>query len=162
MGTSLYNLQLSPHTPNFQPVFEKALKKYKKTGKDLTAHPLTAELKCGASPQAILTVLEAKAHELHQSRGGDERFTKWLNPTVNILSALSATLGQGAGLVSHQTNFVTYLFLDVNFQVFPPTTIIFSGISILLVVSFLAHCSGCHHNFISDRRQRTLWRAPTC
>lgn len=138
MGTSSYNLQPSSHTPNFQPVFEKALKKYKKkTGKDLTAHPLTAEIKCCASPQAILAVLEGKAHELHQFRDSDERFTKWLNPTVNTLSALSATLGQGAGLVSYETNFAICLYLNVNFQVFPPTAIIFSGINILLVVSFL-------------------------
>ena len=85
--------------PNFQPIFEKALKEYKKkTGKDLTAHPLTAEIKRCDSPQAILAVLEGKADELNQSQSSDERLTKWLNPTVNILNALSATLGQGAWL----------------------------------------------------------------
>jgi hypothetical protein len=45
MGTSSSYLQPSSHAPNFQLVFEKALKKYKKkTGKDLTAHPLAAEI----------------------------------------------------------------------------------------------------------------------
>ena len=144
MDTSSSNLQPSSHTPNFQPVFERALKNYKKkTGKDLTAHPLAAEIKGCASPQAILAVLEGKANELQKFRGSGERLTKWLNPTVNILSALSATLGQGAGLVSYETNFTTGLCLTLNFKVFPPTTIIFSGIGILLVVTFLPQCSGC-------------------
>ncbi|KAH9024679.1 hypothetical protein EDB85DRAFT_2277516 [Lactarius pseudohatsudake] len=111
--------QASPSsTPNFQPIFEKALKEYKKkTGKDLTAHPLAAEIKSCDSPDAILTVLEGKANELNQSRSSDDRLTKWLNPTVNILNALSAILGEGAG------------------SVFPPTKIIFSGIGILLLAA---------------------------
>jgi hypothetical protein len=92
----------SSSTPNIQPIFEKALKEYKKkTGKDLIAHPLAAEIKSCNSPEAVLTVLEGKANELNQSRSSDERLTKWLNPTVNILSALSATFGEGAGLVSY-------------------------------------------------------------
>ena len=92
----------SSSTPNYKPIFEKALKEYKKeTGKDLTAHPLATQIKACTSPEAILAVLEGKANELDQSRSSDERLTKWLNPTVNILSALSATLGQGVGLVSY-------------------------------------------------------------
>ena len=86
----------SSSTSNFQPIFEKAVEEYKKkTGKDLTTHPLAAEIKGCASPEAILTVLEGKAKELNRSRSSDERLTKWLDPTVNILNALSATLGQG-------------------------------------------------------------------
>ncbi len=93
----------SSSTPNFQPIFEKALQEYKKkTGKDLTAHPLAAKIKGCNSPEAILTVLEGKASELNQSRSSDERLTRWLNPTVNILNALSATLGEGAGSVRYR------------------------------------------------------------
>ena len=92
----------SSSTPNFQPIFEKALQEYKKTtGNDLTTQPLAAEIKGCDSPQAVLAVLESKANELNRSRSRDERLIKWLNPTVNILSALSAILGQGAGLVSY-------------------------------------------------------------
>ncbi|KAH9172799.1 ankyrin repeat-containing domain protein [Lactarius sanguifluus] len=108
----------SSYTPNFRPIFEKALEEYKKkTGRDLTTHPLAAEIKGSHSPEAILAVLEGKANELNQSRSSDERLTKWLNPTVNILNALSATLGEGVG------------------SVFPPTKIIFSGIGVLLVAA---------------------------
>ncbi|KAI9438785.1 hypothetical protein H4582DRAFT_2057403 [Lactarius indigo] len=105
----------SSSTPNFQPIFEKALEEYKKTtGKDLTTHPLATEIKGCDSPEDILAVLQGKANELNQSRSGDDRFTKWLNPTVNILNALSAAFGDASG------------------SVFPPTKIIFSGIGILL------------------------------
>jgi hypothetical protein len=91
----------SSSTSNFEPIFEKALEEYrKKTGKDLTAHPLAIQIKDCLSPEAILAVLEGKVYELNQSRRSDERLTKWLTPTVNILNALSATLGQGASLVS--------------------------------------------------------------
>ena len=136
----------SSSTPNFQPIFEKALQEYKKkTGKDLTAHPLAAEIKGCNSPEDILTVLEGKASELNQSRSSDERLTKWLNPTVNILNALSATLGEGAGLVSYRNQTASSprhlpfnLCPNVNFQVFPPTKTIFSGIGILLIVSLPA------------------------
>ncbi|KAH9162802.1 hypothetical protein EDB89DRAFT_1913050 [Lactarius sanguifluus] len=58
-----------------------------------------------------------KANELNQSQSNDERLTKWLTPTVNVLNALSSTLGEGVGTV------------------FPPTKIIFSAISILLVAA---------------------------
>ncbi|KAH8987696.1 hypothetical protein EDB86DRAFT_2098025 [Lactarius hatsudake] len=111
------NIQASSSsTPNFQLIFEKALEEYKKkTGNDLTAHPLAAEINACDPPEAILTVLKRKANELNQSRSSDDRLTKWLDPTVNILNALSATLGDTAG------------------SVFPPTKIIFSGIGILLV-----------------------------
>src|SRR6201996_3437061 len=129
----------SSPTPGFKPIFEKALEEHKKkTGNDLTTHPLAAQIQGCDSPGAILTVLEGKANELNQSRSSDERLTKWLNPTVNILNALSVTLGQGIATVSssrllHHDRSVSL----VKIQVFPPTQVIFSGINILLVVSFL-------------------------
>lgn len=112
------SLQESSSPPHFQqPIFEKALKEYrKKTGKDLTAHPLAAQINGCNSPEAILTVLEPIANELNQSQSSDQRHTKWLNPTVNILSALSATLGQGAGLVSYSAGLITCPFPNVTFH----------------------------------------------
>jgi hypothetical protein len=103
MSSNVQAFSPSTQAPNFQPIFEKAMKGYKqKTGEDLTAHRLTAEIQSCNSPEAILNVLEGKANELKQSRRSDERLTKWLNPTVNILNALSVTLGEGAGMVSYR------------------------------------------------------------
>ncbi|KAF8259276.1 hypothetical protein EI94DRAFT_1707230 [Lactarius quietus] len=104
--------------PNFQPIFDDALKRYKKkTGKDLTTHPLAKEIRNCGSPDDIVTVLQKKADALNQSQSGDERLTKWLTPTVNVLNLLSATVGQGVGTV------------------FPPIQTIFSGVNILLVAT---------------------------
>ena len=103
-----FNFQVSSSCPpNFQPIFERALEAYKKTGKDITAHPLTAQITRCDSPGAILAVLEEKANELKRSQSDDERLAKWLIPTVNILSALSATLGGGVGSVSYKKQTVS-------------------------------------------------------
>ncbi|KAH9017152.1 hypothetical protein EDB84DRAFT_1566957 [Lactarius hengduanensis] len=98
MSTSLLS-----STPNFQPILDRALKEYRKrTGKELITHPLAEEIASCDSPKAILAVLQGKANELNQSQSGDERLTKWLTPTVNVLNALSATLGEGVGVSPYQ------------------------------------------------------------
>ena len=56
------------------------------TGKDLTTHPFAAEINGCASPESILTVLQRKANELDPSRRSDERLTRWLTPTVSVLT----------------------------------------------------------------------------
>ena len=146
--------QASSTTPNFQPILDKALKEYKKkTGKELTSHPLAEEVKGCSSPDAILAVLQGKANELNQSQTSDERLTKWLTPTVNVLNALSATLGQGVGTVSPHV-FSYHNYPNNHSQVFPPTQIIFSGISILLVVRFFAHLHRVGRNNTFSRRRR--------
>ncbi|KAH9019783.1 hypothetical protein EDB84DRAFT_1624378 [Lactarius hengduanensis] len=90
----------STSSSNFDSIFRTAFKAYKKrTGQDITSHPLAAWLKTCNSPDAILAVLRAQVEEFDQSRRDDERLTKWLNPTVNVLFAFSATLGEGVGLV---------------------------------------------------------------
>ena len=89
---------------NFQLIMENALESYKKhTKKDLLAHPLASQLQACNSPAAIIAVLQQQVQELDQSRSSDDRWSKWLVPTVNILYSLSETLGEGVGLVSLQT-----------------------------------------------------------
>jgi hypothetical protein len=86
---------------NFQPIFNNALKAYKKhTKKDLLTHPLADRLEACNLPSSILTVLQEQVQEINESQRGNERLTKWLDPTVNVLHALSETLGEGVGLVS--------------------------------------------------------------
>jgi len=93
----------SPPTsrPNFDFIFTSAFRAYKtKTGNDITSHPLAAELEACYSPDAILTVLRVKISALDQSQGSDERFEKWLIPTINVLYSFSSALGEGIGLVN--------------------------------------------------------------
>jgi hypothetical protein len=85
---------------NFQLIINNALKAYeKRTKKDLLAHPLASQLQACDSPSAILAVLQQQVQGLDQSRSSDDRWTKWLDPTVNVLFAVSATLGEGVGMV---------------------------------------------------------------
>jgi len=85
---------------NFQLIIINALDVYKKrTKKDLLAHPLVTELQSCNTPSAIIAVLQQQLQALDQSRRNDERWTRWLDPTVNVLYTLSGTLGEGVGLV---------------------------------------------------------------
>jgi hypothetical protein len=91
----------STSNSNFASIFNAALKSYeRKTKKDLTSHPLLPSLQSCDSPEAILTVLrEQIPAAFNQSQNGDDRLTKWVSPTVNVLYAFSATVGQGVGVV---------------------------------------------------------------
>ena|SRR6266702_4086850 len=85
---------------NFETIFTTALKAYhKQTKKDIASHPLATQLQSCDSPGAILAVLRTQVREFDQSQSADEKLTKWLDPTVNVLYAFSVALGNGAGLV---------------------------------------------------------------
>ncbi|KAF8487341.1 hypothetical protein DFH94DRAFT_23655 [Russula ochroleuca] len=103
---------------NFVSIFNAALESYKyKTKKDLASHPLLPSLQSCDSPEAVLTVLREQMPAFGQSQNGDDGLTKWVTPTVNVLYAFSATLGQGVGLA------------------FPPANAVFAGIGVLLLAT---------------------------
>ncbi|KAI9436574.1 hypothetical protein H4582DRAFT_1854102, partial [Lactarius indigo] len=109
------SISTSSSPSNFQSIFNAALKAYKKkTKNDLLAHPLAAQLQACNSPTDILAILQDKVKEFDQSRSADERLSRWLNPTINILYTFSATLGEGVGLV------------------FSPAKVISAGVGVLL------------------------------
>ena len=85
---------------SFQLIFNNALKAYeRRTKKDLLAHPLAGQLQTCDSLSSIFDVLQQQVRELNQSQSSDERFTKWLDPTVKVLYMFSETLGEGVSLV---------------------------------------------------------------
>jgi len=89
---------------NFQPIINNALDAYKKrTKNDLLFHPLATQLQSCKSPSDILAVLKQQAQGLDQLQRNDELWTRLLDPTVNVLYSLSATLGEGVGLVRLRT-----------------------------------------------------------
>ncbi|KAF8259980.1 hypothetical protein EI94DRAFT_1706651 [Lactarius quietus] len=96
-------------------IFNAALKAHeKKTRKDLLPHPLAVQLQACKSPNEILVALQDKIKDFDKSSSADERLSRWLNPTFNVLYAFSATLGGCVGLV------------------FLPAQLIFSGVGVLL------------------------------
>ena len=90
----------STSSANFSTIIAAALEEYKrKTKKDITSHPLAAELNSCQSTDAILVILRAQVQTFDESQSADEKLTKWLDPTVNVLYAFSAILGDAVGLV---------------------------------------------------------------
>ena len=84
----------------FQAIFQAAIKSYQKqTKKDLLAHPLASQLQDCDSTNAVLAILQDQIREFDKSHSGDERLTKWLGPTVNVLNAFSATVSGGVSMV---------------------------------------------------------------
>ena len=93
-------LSTTASSPSFETIFKEALEEYeKKTKKDIASHPLAAQLKSCDSPSAILAILRAQVQASDKSQIADERLTKWLDPTVNVLYAFSAIVGDAVGLV---------------------------------------------------------------
>jgi hypothetical protein len=130
-----YSHLAASSSSNFQLIINNALIAYeKRTKKDLLAHPLAAQIQACDSLTAILTVLQQQIQGLGQSRS-DDRWTKWLDFTVNVLFSFSATLGARVGVVSPRI--YGYLRSGLSFllwQAFPPANAIFTGIGVLLSV----------------------------
>ena len=95
--------QVPPPTSSasFETIFTDASKEYKRqTKRDIASHPLATRLQSCDSPQAVLAVLRDQVQKFDQSQSVDEKWVKWVDPTVNVLYAFSGTLGNGVGLVS--------------------------------------------------------------
>ena len=91
----------SSTSTNFETIFTTALEAYKRqTKKDIASHPLAAQLKSCDSPGDILAVLRAQVQTSDKSQSADEKLTKWLDPTVNVLYTFSVILGDVVGMVS--------------------------------------------------------------
>jgi hypothetical protein len=90
-------------------------------------------------------VLRERIPTFSQSQGGDNGLTKWVTPTVNVLYAFSATLGQGVGLVSIKMFSREECCSNIYFQAFPLANAIFAGIGFLL-----SCCSSAQHFHTDD------------
>ena len=101
------NMSVLPVNPtpssssNFQAIFSAAVNAYeKRTKKDLLAHPLASQLQACNTPASILAILQGQVDDSDRAQESNERLTKWLNPTVNVLLTFSTTIGAGVSLVS--------------------------------------------------------------
>jgi hypothetical protein len=105
----------APSSFNLQLVFNNALQEYERQTKiSLLAHPLAARLQPCDSPSAILALLREQVEGLHQSRDGDDKWTEWLDPTVNVLDALSLPLGEHVSLVCLEASTVVRSVSHIN------------------------------------------------
>lgn len=110
INLKLSSLKLMSHprstamsSSNFQITIINALKVYqKRTKNELLLHPLAGQLQACTSSSDILAVLRQQVQGLDQSRSGDDRWTKWLGPAINVLLTLSQSAGT-VGLVCSTT-----------------------------------------------------------
>ena len=88
---------------NFETIFTAALEAYnKKTKKDIASHLLAAKLQSCDSSDAILAVLRAQVQANDHAQTADGKWTKWLDPTVNVVSAFSPVLNvAGQVIITH-------------------------------------------------------------
>ena len=106
----------SSSSSKFQLIINNALDTYRKrTKKDPLTHPLAVRLQACNTPAAILTILREQIHGLDQSQGGDERWSKWLDPTVNVLFAFSTTIGAGVSLVFRSACYLFEIYIFTSF-----------------------------------------------
>jgi fungal STAND N-terminal Goodbye domain len=125
----------SASASRFESIFNSALDAYRKrTRQDLASNPLLPSLQSCDSPDAIINLLRDQIPAFSQSQTSDDRVSKWLIPTVNVLYSFSAVLGEGVGLVNSLVPFSgTSVLISVP-QVFSPAKVIFAGIGVLFLV----------------------------
>jgi hypothetical protein len=136
-------LSTSASHSNLDSIFNSALQTYKKkTSKDITSHPLATELQSCNSPDAILAVLRKQVPSFDQSQDSNGTFTKWLIPTINVLYAFSATVGEGVGLVNQMiSHLVEIICSNIYLSGILSGKNNLAGIGVLLLVSlFQIHC----------------------
>ncbi|KAH9968064.1 hypothetical protein BC827DRAFT_1170013 [Russula dissimulans] len=115
---TMSRVSTTPSSSNFRSTFDAALQAFEnRTKSKLLAHPLATQLQSCDSPSAILSVLQDLIQQFNQRRSSDQRLSNWLNPTVNVLFAFSATLSEGVGLI------------------FSPAKVIFAGVGVLLLAA---------------------------
>ena len=148
----------SSSSNNFQLVINNALKVYeKRTKRDLLSHPLATQLQDCNSPADILAVLYQQVQGINQSRSSEDRWTKWLDPTVNILYTLSDTFGEGVSLVSDRRDVVRECTLIYMWQVFSPAKVIFAGVGVLLSVRIILNIYRAANITAASHRQLRMF-----
>ena len=110
----------SIYSTTFETIFTAALDEYKEQTKiDIASHPLATQLQSCDSSSAIIALLKNQFQTIDKrsderwviwlssqglnegfDEGFGERWTKWLDPTVNVLFAFSATLRGRVGVVN--------------------------------------------------------------
>jgi hypothetical protein len=88
--------------------------------------------KCKAAtrPRAVLDIIQHQA-DMFKSRSNG--LMKWINSTVHVLYTISATLGEGAGMVRSDSR-CPEVHCENVVQALPSAKVVFSRIGLLLAV----------------------------
>ena len=100
-------------SPKLHATFEASLREYEKeTEINLLTHPLMAQFQDCNSPADIIAVLRSQVPQSEQTTSASDKFIKWLDPIVNVLSASSLVMSAFLGLVSP----IQVIFLQLDLK----------------------------------------------
>jgi fungal STAND N-terminal Goodbye domain len=98
---------------NFRLIIDAALDEYtKQTGIDLTQNPFAHNFQHSDSPDRILELFQERAKQFKEYRDGNRKLINFLKPAVEVLHALSGTLGEAVGVSCTRLVSPTLLFAD--------------------------------------------------
>jgi fungal STAND N-terminal Goodbye domain len=93
---------------NFRLIIHAALDEYtKQTGIDLTQNPFAHKLQHSDSPDRLVGLFQDRAKQFKEYRDGNRKLINFLKPAVEVLHALSGTLGEAISLVSAPSSFLS-------------------------------------------------------
>ena len=96
-----------PTSPNFQSIFDHALRDYAtQTGIDLATYPFTQTLRNCVDESSVIELLQDKAKQFQAYRDGSCKLINILKPVVKVLHTLSGILVPAASLVSPENHLV--------------------------------------------------------
>jgi len=107
------------------------------TGIDLSKNPFAANLEQSNTLEAILQQLEEREKAFKDYRDDNRRLINFFKPAVKILHGFSGILSEMVGRVSRRYLLVSLLTCPRQIP-FPPSSMLFSGIDILLSVRLLS------------------------
>ncbi|SRR6266702_3097291 len=100
------SFQTPASSSQFESILDAALNEYKKkTGNDLLDNWLAKELQSCDSVEAVLGIIQGQAEAFDKFRIGDKKLMKWVGSSVHVLYTISATLGEGVGMVRIRKTF---------------------------------------------------------
>jgi len=86
---------------NHQLIIDSALQAYKdKTGEDIPSTPLFRRLETCRSSDDVIATLRQQVSAFDKSGSNNDGLTRWLDPTVKVVTAFSVTIGNAVALVS--------------------------------------------------------------
>ena len=104
-------------TPSFRLIIDAFDDYAKQVGEDLTKNPLADALRACDSPNAVLELLQEKAHAFKEYRDGDHKLIGCLKPIVQVVQRFSDVIGCAISFVSRIRRFVV---VASNFTYQPP------------------------------------------
>ena len=130
-------------TPSFRLIINAFDDYAKQVGEDLTKNPLADALRACDSPNAVLELLQERAHAFKEYREGNHKLIGCLKPVVQVVQGFSGVIGNAIGFVSRIRRFVVVAFDSLIYhQVpFPPASAIFVSVNTLLTVRILLYSS---------------------